>query len=63
MLNQLKKNQNQLLLKILNLLKLLVREKVLQVIILLVVEEVQMGQEVEVKALVQTLFLMEMEAI
>ena len=63
MLNQLKSNQNQLLLKILNLLKLLVREKVLQVIILLVVEEVQMGQEVEVKALVQTLFLMEMEAI
>ena len=60
MLNQLKNNQKQLLLKI---LILLIKEKVLQVIILLVEEEVQMGQEVEMMDLDQTLFLMEMEVI
>jgi len=40
-----------------------IREKALQVIILLVKEEVQMVQEMEMMVLGQTLFLMEMEVI
>ncbi len=63
MLNLLKNNQKQLLLKILNLLNPLIKEKVLQVTILLVKGEVQRVQEMEMKVLVQTLFLMGMEAI
>ena len=52
------------ILNLLNLLNLLIKEKVLQVIIILLVEEeTKVVQEVEMRALVQTLFLMGMEAI